>query len=176
VVVAEQLPAIGEVWVPNSSCTAVTCGLAQRWPLSMITGCSGATALSHLLATRGVAVVRHPNCAGWSCGWPRRTPRGVTGASTVNLLGLATRLRRAPSGRSSSEPASTPHLAAMAPPGDNSCPPKRTAFSPPTFSASTRCCSSRCTCYSSRGTCHPPRPSPGDHGTSQRSVGRSASA
>ena len=40
----------------------------------------------------------HPNCASWSCGWPQRTPPGVTGGSTVNSPGLATRLRRAPCG------------------------------------------------------------------------------
>jgi len=41
---------------------------------------------------------RHPNCAGWCCGWPRKTPPGVT-ASKANLLGLATELRRARCGR-----------------------------------------------------------------------------
>src|SRR5690242_18286838 len=47
------------------------------------------------------------------------------GASTANSPGWAIRLRPAPCGRSSSEPASTPHRAAMARPGDNSWPPKQ---------------------------------------------------
>jgi hypothetical protein len=55
-----------------------------------------------------------------------------------------------------SEPASTPHLAAMALPGDNSSPPRHRAFSPPTSAASTRCCSSGFI-YSSSWSMPPPR-------------------
>ncbi len=55
-----------------------------------------------------------------------------------------------------SEPASTPHLAARALPGDNSWPPGHKAFSPPTSAASTRCCSSGFI-YSSSWSTPPPR-------------------
>ena len=42
--------------------------------------------------------------------------------------------------------------AAMAPPGDNSWPPRHGAFSPPTSSASTRCWASGCMCCFSWST------------------------
>jgi hypothetical protein len=42
--------------------------------------------------------------------------------------------------------------AAMAPPGDNSWPPRHGAFSPPTSSASTRCWASGCMSCSSQNT------------------------
>jgi hypothetical protein len=43
-----------QVWVSNSSSTAVTCGIARRWPSGMIVGRGGTTALSHLPAARGM--------------------------------------------------------------------------------------------------------------------------
>jgi hypothetical protein len=220
----------GMLWVPNSSSTAVTCGLARGWLSGMIVGRGGATALSHLPAAGGVAWAagpssrskdveilvlghevavlrrqvrrprlswadravfaaltrlgsrtcqltrmvtpatilrwhrdlvkqrwtypgRRPNCAGWSCGWPRRTPRGVIGASTVNLLGMAIRLRPAQCGRSSSGPASTPLLAAMAPPGEtipHRPSPRHSRHR--LFFASTRCWASGCMSCSSSST------------------------
>jgi hypothetical protein len=73
-------------------------------------------------------------------------------ASTANSPGLATRSRQVPCGRSSSGPASIPPLAARGPAGDSSCAGKPEAYSPPTSSASTRCCFNGCTCYSSSNT------------------------
>jgi hypothetical protein len=77
-----------------------------------------------------------------------------------------------------SEPASTPHLAAMALPGDNSSPPRHRAFSPPTSAASTRCCSSGFI-YSSSWSMPPPActfsasPQPGQVGSRvQRAAAR----
>jgi hypothetical protein len=46
--------------VPNSSSTAVTCGIARRWPSGMIAGRGGTTVLSHLPAARGMAWTADP--------------------------------------------------------------------------------------------------------------------
>jgi hypothetical protein len=48
------------VWVPNSSSTAVTCGITRRWPSGMIVGRGGAIALSHLPAARGMGGTAGP--------------------------------------------------------------------------------------------------------------------
>jgi hypothetical protein len=51
---------VAGVWVPNSSSTAVTCGLARRWLSGMIVGRGSTTALSHLPAAGGVAWTAGP--------------------------------------------------------------------------------------------------------------------
>jgi hypothetical protein len=76
-----------------------------------------------------------------NCSW-------VTGGSTANSLGLATRLRLVSCGRFSSEPASIPLRPATGQAGGNSCGYKPGAFLPQISSVSTRCCSNGCTCYS----------------------------
>jgi hypothetical protein len=53
-------PVHNVLWVPNSSSTAVTCGIARRWLSGMIVGRGGATALSHLPAARGMAGTAGP--------------------------------------------------------------------------------------------------------------------
>jgi len=63
------------------------------------------------------AVPRLPSYAGWCCDWPRRIPHGGIGGSRGNSPGSVTRLRPARSGRSSSDPALTRHLAMTDPPG-----------------------------------------------------------
>jgi hypothetical protein len=58
------------MWVPNSSFTAVTCGIARRWPSGMIDGRGGMTALSHLPAARGMAGAAGPQLQVEECGDP----------------------------------------------------------------------------------------------------------
>ncbi len=94
-------------------------GLARLWPLGTITDV--AVPLLYLIFRQLVAWLGSPSYHRPSHGtraapivpaaWPRRIRRGVTGASTVNLLAWFTRLRPA-----------------MAPPGDKSWPPKHDLF------------------------------------------------
>lgn len=48
------------MWVPNSSSSAVTCGIVRQWPWGMIVGRGSTTALSHLWLPRHRACCHRP--------------------------------------------------------------------------------------------------------------------
>jgi len=79
-------------------------------------------------------------------------PAGATGVSTARSPALATRSVPPPSGRSSTEPGSTPHRGEPGPPGPYSCARKLTRSWPATCSTSTPSPCTGCTSSSSSST------------------------
>jgi hypothetical protein len=63
------------VWVPNWSSTAVTCGISGQWPLGMIVGRGGTTAVSNLPTSHGLAGTAGPQRPIKERGNPRAAPR-----------------------------------------------------------------------------------------------------
>jgi hypothetical protein len=140
------------LWVPNSSSKALACGLASLWPLGTITDM--AVPLLYLIFRQLVAWLGSSSYHRPSHGtraapivpaaWHRSIRRGVTGATTVNLLGLVYPIAASAVCSILKRAGIDPAPPAMAPPGDKSWPPKHRAFSPPTCSASIRCWASGC--------------------------------
>jgi hypothetical protein len=103
--------------VPNWPSTAVTCGIAGRWPPGMIVGRGGTTAVSDLPAAHGLAGTAGPQLTIEERGDPRAPPRGrrVTppGEQTATDLGRPGDVRgtdplTVPSRETTLDPASTP--------------------------------------------------------------------